>query len=140
VKAGYRELTSDLHLVQLRGPLNVRRAADVIQLFRDLYDQGIERVLVNLAQVPFIDGQGLAALIAVYRLFGGDSQSFRLTGIQDQPRLVFELTGFDRIFGTVAGSGDAAVELLAARLDYQVVTPSSPRMFVPQTAQPDLAV
>ncbi len=139
MSVGHRESTLDVHLVQLSGPLNVRRAADVIQLFRDLCNQGIERVLVNLAHVPFIDSRGLAALIAGYRLFGSDSQNFRLTGIQDQPRLVFELTGFDQVFGASGQSGDAGVGMLAVRPYSQVLTAPSPHSFVTQPAHPDLA-
>jgi anti-anti-sigma factor len=63
-----------------------------------LSEQGVKRVLVNLEDVPFIDSRGLAALIAGYKMFGSDARNFRLVGIQDQPRLVFELTGFDHVF------------------------------------------
>jgi len=85
-------------LVTLNGPLNSTQAKDVIQLFEALSAQGLERLVVDLNDVPFVDGPGLAALIAGYELFGKVPQNFRLTGIQDQPRLVLELTGYDRVF------------------------------------------
>jgi anti-anti-sigma factor len=94
----YHEWVADMHLVNLSGALNISRKEEVIQLFKALFERGVERVVVNLEDVPFIDGQGLAALITAYRIFGSDAQNFRLAGIQDQPRLVFELTGFDRVF------------------------------------------
>jgi anti-anti-sigma factor len=88
-------------LVNLSGPLNVSRASDAIQLFSDVAERGIQRVVINLEDVPFIDSRGLAALIAGYKLFGSDPRNFQLIGIQDQPRLVFELTGFDQVFETL---------------------------------------
>lgn len=94
----YRGAAVDMVQVKLSGALNLSRAAEVIDLFRDLAGQGVARVVVDLKQVPFIDSRGLAALIAGFKLFGADPQNFGLVGLQEQPRLVLELTGFDRIF------------------------------------------
>lgn len=107
-----RKTVMGSHLVNLSGPLNASRAADVVQLFRDLHSGGAQSVLVNLAEVPFIDSQGLTALIAAYKIFGRDARKFRLTGIQAQPRLVFELTGFDRVFDTLASPADSVVDVV----------------------------
>ena len=100
MRFNYREVALDSYLINLSGPLNIGRSRDVVQMFRDLSEQGIKRVVVNLEGVPFIDSHGLAALLAGYNMFGSDPRNFRLTGIQDQPRLVLELTGFDRVFRT----------------------------------------
>jgi len=54
--------------------------------------------VVDLQGVPFIDGRGLEALIAGYRIFGSDRRNFRLRGVQTQPQLVMDLTGFDQFF------------------------------------------
>jgi anti-sigma B factor antagonist len=107
----YHESIPGIHLVNLQGPLNGSRAEEVVRLFEDLSRQGVERVLVNLEDVPFIDSRGLVALIAGYKIFGGRAdrctvpargrhggQNFCLAGIGNQPRLVFELTGFDYVF------------------------------------------
>jgi anti-anti-sigma factor len=99
-----RELTADVHVLELSGPLNLRRAVEVSRLFRRLAARGAERVVVNLDRVPFIDGWGLAALIAGYELFGSRTGNFRLAGLQDQPRLVLELTGYDGILLTASHS------------------------------------
>jgi anti-anti-sigma factor len=113
MRFNYREVALDSHLVNLSGPLNSNRSPDVIQLFRDLSEQGVKRVLVNLGDVPFIDSRGLSALIAGYKMFGSDPRNFRLVGIQDQPRLVFELTGFDHVFGTDSHSASGRPEAVA---------------------------
>jgi len=103
----------DSYLVSLSGPLNINRSQDAVQLFRDLSERGIKRVVVNIEDVPFIDSQGLRALIAGYKIFGSDARDFRLTGIQDQPRLVFELTGFDHVFQTDVYSASGRPEVVA---------------------------
>jgi anti-anti-sigma regulatory factor len=66
-------------------------------------------VVVNLAEVPFIDGPGLAALVTGYKLFS-NGQNFRLAGLQIQPKLVLELTGFDRVFQVLDTVTEKAVE------------------------------
>jgi anti-anti-sigma factor len=97
-------------------------------LFRDLAEDGIKRVVVNLEDVPFIDSQGLAALVAGYKIFGSAPRNFRLTGIQDQPKLVFELTGFDHVFQT---------DFYSTRDRPEVVALSVPAYVLPQFAVPN---
>jgi anti-anti-sigma regulatory factor len=149
MSALYDESVAGIHLVNLKGPLNVSRTEGVIQLFKSLSEQGVERIVVNLEDVPFVDSRGLVALIAGYKIFGGDApwpagashlcradrcrqggQNFRLAGIQNQHRRVFELTGFDhvfQIFGSVAETMAPSPHIL--------VTPgwSSP-LLAPQSA------
>lgn len=108
----FGQMALDSYLVNLSGPLNIGRAQDTVQLFRQLSNDGIQRVVVNLEDVPFIDSQGLQALIAGYKIFGSDTRNFRLFGIQDQPRLVFELTGFGYIFQTEVYSANDRPEVL----------------------------
>jgi anti-anti-sigma factor len=118
----FREAASERYLVSLSGPLNINRSEDIIQLFRDLAKRGMKRVVVNLEDVPFVDSQGLAALIAGYKIFGSDARNFRLIGIQDQPGLVFELTGFNRIFQTDTNSANGTAEVMALNLPAYVLS------------------
>ena len=118
----FREVASESYLVSLSGPLNINRSEDIIQLFRDLAERGIKRVVVNLEDVPFVDSQGLAALIAGYKIFGSDPRNFRLIGIQDQPGLIFELTGFNHVFQTDVNSAIGKTELIALNLPAYVLS------------------
>jgi anti-sigma B factor antagonist len=109
----------DSCLVRLSEPLNARRAEGIRQFFKDLAHNGVRRVVVSLEDVPFIDSQGLVALISGYKAFGSDANNFRLVGIPPQPRLLFELTGFDRVF---QGIGNDRVEILALRPSIEVLS------------------
>ena len=91
------EVTAGLHLVKIEGALTSAEAPVLIEKFKELAEQGVRRVVISLEEVPFIDSRGLAALITGYRMFGSAAHDFRLVGLQDQSKLVFELTGFDRI-------------------------------------------
>ena len=92
------DLKDGVYLVTLNGALNARSAEAAKQTFRDLADKGVERVVVDLAQVPFIDSSGLASLVSGLKTFGGDAQNLRLAAPQSQAKLLFELTMFDRVF------------------------------------------
>ena len=134
----YREAAEDNHLVTLTGPLNALRAERTVQLFQDISEHGIERVVVNLEDVPFIDSSGLAALIAGYKIFGSDADKFQLIGAQDQPRLVFELTGFDHIFRTDDHLGNSGTEVIALKPLIRVSPVRRLPTSVPQHAVLDL--
>lgn len=94
----HKDFAADTKMLDLSGPLNHKRSAEVVQTLKEIVDQGIKRIIINMEQVTVMDSRGLAALVTGYKIFGGDPQNFQLVVTKDQPRLVFELTGFDRIF------------------------------------------
>jgi anti-anti-sigma factor len=90
----HQHLAGHVYLVNINGPLNVTHASHLNRYWVHLAGKGVKRVVVDLAEVPFIDGPGLKALITGYKLFGRDN--FRLVRLQTQPKLVLELTGFEQ--------------------------------------------
>ena len=89
---------TNIHLVKLSGVLNANQEQQVVELFRSLAEQDVEQIVVDLQDVPLIDSRGLVSLITGYKIFGSQPKNFRLVGLSNQPKLVFDLTGFDRIF------------------------------------------
>jgi anti-anti-sigma factor len=134
----YREAVIDSQLVYLSGPLNASRSEDIVRLFRDLSERGIQSVVVDMEQVPFIDSHGLAALIAGYEIFGGDAGSLQLTGVQYQPRLVLELTGYDHVFEANGHSANGAAEVIALEPHSQCLPGPNSFAYVSQFASLDL--
>ena len=96
----YRHNEIGLGVVKLSGALLGSQADEALDMFKGLVQQGIQQVVVDLADVSFIDSLGLAALAAGYRLFGSRAENFRLAALQEQPQLVFDLTGFKHIIPT----------------------------------------
>jgi anti-anti-sigma factor len=72
-------------------------AAAARDMFNRLAGHGVPRVVVDMAEVPFVDSRGLMALLHGFRLFGSDRRRFRLVGLQDQPRLLLQITGADQL-------------------------------------------
>ncbi|MFC1975029.1 STAS domain-containing protein [Chloroflexota bacterium] len=94
----HNTLKADVHLVKLNGPLNSSQTEEVKQIFTDAYKTGAKHLIVNLEDVPFMDSSGLVALVAGLKIFDSNAKIFRLVAPQTQPKLLFELTGFDNIF------------------------------------------
>ena len=89
---------TNIHLVRLSGVLNASQEQRVVELFRSLAKANVKQLIVDLQDVPLIDSRGLVSLISGYKTFDSKAENFRLAGLSDQPKLVFELTGFDQIF------------------------------------------
>ncbi len=103
--------SATVSIVSINGALNARSAEEAKQTFRDLSDTGIEKVIVNLKDVPFIDSSGLASLVSGLKTLGGEASNLKLAAPQSQARLLFELTMFDRVF-EIHNSVDEALESL----------------------------
>lgn len=90
------------------GRLDVLSAEAFKARIRESVETGATRVVVDLADVPFVDSSGLGALIAGLRTatrFGGD---VRLARPQPEVRDVLELTRLTRLF-ELFDSVDAAL-------------------------------
>ncbi len=93
-----KSVSDKVNIVSFNGALNARSAEDAKQTFRNLVDQGVSQVIVDLQEVPFIDSSGLAALVSGLKTLGGEASNLKLAAPQSQARLLFELTMFDRVF------------------------------------------
>jgi anti-sigma B factor antagonist len=93
-----KSVSSTVNIVSFNGALNARSAEEAKQTFRGLIEQGVNQVIVDLQEVPFIDSSGLAALVSGLKTLGGESANLKLAAPQSQARLLFELTMFDRVF------------------------------------------
>jgi anti-sigma B factor antagonist len=84
-------------ILHLRGRLDLVTAPQVKDLLAKTVAEGHPRLVVDLAEVSFIDSSGLGALISglkAARVAGGD---LRLACVGEQGRVVLGLTTLDRV-------------------------------------------
>ena len=97
-------------VVTLAGQLDVATAPDLRQALQEAQYAGAHRVVVDLAELQFLDSLGLGVLVGGLRrarLHGG---RLVLAGANDRIRQILEVTGLDRTFqlaGDVAEVADA---------------------------------
>ena len=63
------------------------------QLDTCLCSQGDRDVIVDLAGVTFLDSSGIGALIHARNVLGENGHTIRVSGEQDNVRMVLEVTG-----------------------------------------------
>ena len=124
----HRILETDVHLLKINRPLSGRWANELEQKFKDALDRGARQVVVDLEDVPLVDSRGLAALVKGYKTFGSNGQTFQLAALQEQPRLLLELTMFDRIFQVF----DSVAEATESIPQHSIQFVQETRAFVPQ--------
>lgn len=99
--------------VTLAGRLDAGNAQMIKETLMQLINGGAIHVVVDLAQVPFIDSAGLAALVSALKATRRVGGSVLLSGVQPQARTVFSLTMLDQVFA-IHPSLEAALASLTA--------------------------
>ena len=93
------ETLEDITLVNLIGDLDANTAPQVQE--RVLPMAKISgKVLLNMAQVPYMSSAGLRMLLHLYRQVGEDDGQVVLVGLVEEIRETMEVTGFLGFFET----------------------------------------
>lgn len=64
----------------------------------DLVDNGERTLVVNLAEVEFMDSSGLGSLISILKLLANAQGSIIICELREQVRRLFDLTRLDQVF------------------------------------------
>ena len=93
-------LIEQVKVVQLNGVLGAAQ----LQEFREKIDEILEKetrvkiVLIDLKEVTFMDSSGLGALVLALKALQSVGRNLVLCSINEQVRILFELTSMDKIF------------------------------------------
>lgn len=85
-------------VVRLEGRIDITSAANVKQLFASAVADGSPRLVVDLADVTFIDSSGLSALVSGLRSARQAGGDLRIAAAGRQPTTLFSLTSLDKVF------------------------------------------
>jgi len=98
MKITQRVIDETTCVISLDGTLNARSADPVKGAFREAVGKGMQQVVLDLGEVPFIDSSGLAALVSGLKTLNEKEGSLKLASLQSQADLLFKLTMFDKVF------------------------------------------
>ncbi len=92
-------LSDGVTIVDLKGPITLGQATESLRdLIRSLVNEGKTKIVLNLAEVNFLDSSGIAVLVDAYHVVlraGGKLKLLNLTkNIHDQ----FEITKLSTVF------------------------------------------
>ena len=84
--------------VTLRGDADVYSAADLRRRLNEVIDDGEASVVVDLSHLAFLDTSGLGVLVgATQRARRSGGTLALVLGRNDSVRMVFEITGLDKV-------------------------------------------
>ncbi len=85
-------------LITLSGRLDVLRTQGLKAEFKKNIELGMNRVVVDLGNVNFIDSSGISSLVSRLKYTREAGGWFRITGVSGQVKTVLAITKPDRVF------------------------------------------
>jgi anti-sigma B factor antagonist len=93
-------------LIVARGELDVQSVADLRARLNEAIDAGNTKVVIDLAQVSFIDSLSLSALVAARRRIG-DQGRLAVVAVHEYVRLIMQATGLEQVLDVFETREDA---------------------------------
>jgi anti-anti-sigma factor len=91
-------LTEQVKIFQPSGSLDATQSQAFRQEITGILEDGAKIVLVDLKNVTFMDSSGLGALVLAFKALRAANSKLVLCSINEQIRILFELTGMDKVF------------------------------------------
>ena len=85
-------------VLTVSGEVDLDTAPALREQLVDLFQQGDRRIVLDMAQVEFLDSTGLGVLVAALKRFRSAGGDIVLRDISPREQRLFELTGLTRIF------------------------------------------
>jgi anti-sigma B factor antagonist len=96
------------HLVRVAGEVDLHSSPELREVFHALVSGAPPLLVVDLAEVKYMDSSGVGTLVELKRLIERRGGQVVLAALQPRVRSVFEIAQLDRFF-RIAGSVDEAV-------------------------------
>lgn len=91
-------MKSNIRILEPAGILDGTKAEAFRQEVDAALDDGADTLLIDLANISFVDSSGLGILVVVLKKVRASQKKMYVCSINDQVRMLFELTSMDRVF------------------------------------------
>ncbi len=91
-------MTEHIKVVQPSGVLDATRSQDFREEVIKSLESKPKMVLVDLKDITFMDSSGLGALVLAFKTLRASETKLVLCSINEQVKILFELTGMDKVF------------------------------------------
>jgi anti-sigma B factor antagonist len=96
--SGAKPVQDRSNVLPLKGEIDLHVSPSVTASLNAMIDRKPERLVVDLSAVSYIDSAGLAALIQAMQKVETYGGKFRLAGLQETVRSIFEISRLDQVF------------------------------------------
>lgn len=87
-----------VEIMKLNGNLNASTIPEFRQKVNETLENGTKVLLIDCQDVSFIDSSGLGALVLAFKALRSANIRMAICSINEQIRILFELTGMDKVF------------------------------------------
>ena len=108
-------LDDRLWLVQAGGRLDAAAVPELETALRELVDQGVGAMIVDLAQATYISSSGLKVIVSTWRALRARGGDLVLAGLGPRLLEIFDMVGFTQIFRIYDTAAEAQADLTAER-------------------------
>lgn len=105
------ELSGGAVAVSIKGEIDMSSSPQVRERLTALFKKNRKAVIVDLSGVAYIDSSGIATLVEGLQWSHSSKNKFRLVGMTDAVKDVFEIARLLPVFETFATREDALREL-----------------------------
>jgi anti-sigma B factor antagonist len=91
-------MDQQVKIVKLNGIINTSNSQELRENITELQESGAKIVLVDCQDVTFMDSSALGALVLAFKTLRAADTKLVLCSVNEQVRILFELTGMDKVF------------------------------------------
>ncbi len=106
-------MNSNIQIINPTGILNVISGNRIRRDVVDIISSGTYTILIDMENVEFIDSSGLGALVATMQTVKAAGSQLFICSVNEQVKMLFELTKMERIFKILINKNDLQNQLLA---------------------------
>lgn len=105
------EKMGNISIIQASGDLDTFTCAKLREAICDLIENGCSRIVINIADVNYIDSSGLGTLVGGLRRVAEKNGGLAIAGANPQVQKVFTITGLCKVFKLFDDNKQAANSL-----------------------------
>ena len=118
-------ICNDVVFIEPKGRLTVETEADFVRAVRRLLDAGRIRLVLNLADVPYIDSSGLGAIAHTYTSAWRRGGDLKLLNVKARNRQVLAVTKLLSVFEVFESEEEAVRSFEGRTVAHSVVSASA---------------
>jgi anti-sigma B factor antagonist len=109
--------TGDVTILDLKGKITLGEGDELLKdKVNSLVNQGFKKIILNLAEVPYIDSAGLGEIVRTYTTVSRQGGSLKLLNLTKRITDLLAITKLLTVFETFDAEGDAVKSFSAANV------------------------
>lgn len=87
-----------IQVITVEGNMDVHSTPDFLDHVNSILEQGVTNIIIDMEKVSFISSYGLGSLATILRSVQAKNGTVKLTGLSDEIKTPFEVTGLSGKF------------------------------------------